>query len=492
MQYKIKINAVDFTASAAESDISISETISQLVNTAKLRLKGATSDEANLAEGKEIIVSNPAETVRYFAGHIASVFWQGQGRERWFLLSCRDYTALTETVLINKTYTNQTDESILDNLFSTYLSEVTTADFVSTGVTITDIKFDRVPLRRAVQRLAEISGFHWRVDYNKKLHYESKPTNLASHALSATPNGTTSFTFRLQEYGKDLGDIANQITVRGGKYFSANTTFELVGNGQTKELLLPYVLRGKDAAALPTISTNTGTDGSPTWSAKAVGEDNIDTLPAKDVLWNKDEKLLKFNTAPPNLNRAVQVECQYEIPVLTRVRSQASITQYSRTYEAKIVDTSILSQAAAKDRGRAVLTERAFAKERGKLTTWQDGLSVGDLVTITSPQHSISGTYLIHRLGTRLVGGTDAVYTVSFGEYNPDLVDILLALKLQADVQDPPRDGEVLLELLEWESTLGLVETAVTREARGLTYFVDTDTPTGGPTDIKAGYWKAS
>lgn len=456
MQVLIKINGVDKSGSFRADSLKIDSVITKQIDTCKFTLTG----EHTLVEGKdEVIISNLAETVRYFAGFIAKAKREVEGITKLHYVDCQDYSVLLDTVLVNKVYSSQTDAYILNDLFTTYLSEINATTYVETGKTHDRIVFNRITLRAAVNMLAEDSALDWYVDYNKNLRYFTPAANAAPFGINDSPDMVSTFPCSRLDYEKEATKLINLVTVEGGFYKSGDVSFEIPGNNQTLELLLPYKMHGPVAGGNLLVYKNTGSDVTPTWTTQGVGIDHVDTLGGGiDVLLNFDEKLLKFAVAPPNLTRAVKVTGRYDVPVLVKVRSTASHALYGRWYEEKIVDQDIDSRDWAKLRGKGVLADSAFAKERGSFTCLQDGLTSGQLIHIVNVKKGLDGYYLINRLTTRILGGTQCEYTAQFGEYNPDLVDILLGLKRQAVQYRAPREDEVLTELFEQEEDLALAE----------------------------------
>jgi len=102
-------------------------------------------------------------------------------------LTCQDYSVLLDRVFISsEEYASQTDEAILDDLFSTYLSEISTTD-VNTVETITSLTLENVSLRRAVEMIVDRSGADWYVDADKHLQYWD-PSAASKSTLIAREN----------------------------------------------------------------------------------------------------------------------------------------------------------------------------------------------------------------------------------------------------------------------------------------------------------------
>jgi hypothetical protein len=459
MQVKIKVGGIDISSKVREESLSIESVITYAIDTCEFVVEG----DVTIADKAEIIISNLAETVRYFAGYMAQVARAREGITKVFVCQAQDYTVLLDTVLVNKIYDNKTDKEIIIDLFTTYLPEIDTATYVDTGLTNVHVVYNRIPLRQAVEQLAGNSAYDWYVDYNKKLHYFAPEANAAPFELSDAPNMSTSYPYSEFNYTRDATKIINSVIVEGGTYLSEDSSFELEGNAQTKELLMPYKMHKPTTATKLQVYKNTGTDASPIWTEQTVGTDYLDTMPAYDCLHNYQEKLVKFYVAPPLLKRAVKVTGRYDVPLLCRVKSQASYNAYGRWQEGKVVNRNIDNLDWAKLVGKGVLVEHAFMKERGSLVCEQDGLLSGQRVKIDNALRGISNYYLIRQVTTRILGGQYCRYEVEFGEWNPDLVDLLLRIKWQM-AEYKRREEEVtaetviLIEVLEQSEALDLTE----------------------------------
>lgn len=462
MQAKIKIATVDLSTSVDMTSLRISNIINKRIDTARLIVHDTTGSIV-ISNWDEVIISNTGETTRYFAGYITHIEHPLIGITKTFVCRAQDYTVLTDRVIVNVSYEDKTAAYILNDLLTTYLAEIDAATYVATGKTFDKILFNRVTLRQTIDRLAKECGFDWYVDYSKNLHFFPIEQHLAPFGISDSPDGSATYAAERLRYTKESMTIINRVVVVGGDYLSDDATFYLPNNNVTTELLMPYKMRAPVGQSAIQVWHNDGNDGAPDWAADVVGTDYIHTLGGNGytVLHNYQEKLLKFDTAPPDLNLAVKITVRYEVPVLMRVSSELSYSTYGRWFDGKIVNKNLTSRNAAKLAGKALLAESAFVRETGRFElTDRDGLIAGQRLSMVDTKRSIDGNYLINRVETTwLEGGTVCLYQISFGEYNPDLIDLLISLKESSYEVRETRVDEVLNELFERLETLGLSET---------------------------------
>ena len=127
----------------------------------------------------EVIVYVGATKI--FGGNIGTV------EPRWInatesqaQIVCQDYNALLSAVTVpSEAYAAQTDEAILDDLLSTYLPAVSTADVVQVKASVTVI-FTNQTLRQCVETLANLTNAEWYIDADKKLQYYDSAAKTAN------------------------------------------------------------------------------------------------------------------------------------------------------------------------------------------------------------------------------------------------------------------------------------------------------------------------
>jgi hypothetical protein len=458
---KILIDSVDKSNTYRPESVRIDNVITNRMDVCTFTLEG----EHTLTEMEsEVILCSSDELTRYFAGILAAVDRDVEGKTKIINCTVQDYTILLDTVIVNTVMENVTDKGIIQALFAAYLPEIDTSEYVADGLLHERIVFNRVTLRQAMQQLSDMSGLDWDVDYWKKLHYFTDSDNPAPFGISDSPDYVATFPCYGLTYNRSGAGLANSYTVIGGNYYSDDTDFELAGNGQTTELLMPYQLHEPVGETAILVYKNTGTDITPVWTLITVGADYLDSLDDFDCLYNYQQKLLKFAVAPANLTRAVKITGRYDVPVRVRVRSQASYDTYGRWFEAVITDTDLKSREEAKLAGKGGLAENAFVKESGTFICDYAGLAAGQLITIVNTDRGINSSYMINNVSMTIIGGTNCRYEVNYGQYNPDLVDIILSLRNSTGQHVDQTDGEVVDEIVVQEETLDLAEATARHE----------------------------
>jgi hypothetical protein len=166
---------------------------------------------------QEVILTDDSGT-RQFAGYIVKIdAQQVEGNITDYVCSCSDYGILLDRTTINETYLNQTDEAIILDAFSGVTGITASAGNIATIVSdLATFEAKDITLRELMERICELTGGEWRVDYSGNLLYYASGSLAASFGLSDQPDGVTTFKHGVTELTRDFTAAANRITILGG------------------------------------------------------------------------------------------------------------------------------------------------------------------------------------------------------------------------------------------------------------------------------------
>lgn len=169
---------------------------------------------------------------------------------------------------------------------------------------------------------------------------------------------------------------------------------------------------------------NTGSEGSPTWTALTVanaGEGELGVA-GVDVIYDPVTHWLEFDSAPPNFYDAVRVTGNILRPIRVRVENiGAGEATYATTYS----DENITSQEQAVNVGLAKLDQRNAARHL-TFTTHNPGLKVGQALTVTDSTRGLNETLVIQRISTSWLNNI-GVFTVECGTDDIGSIDEIIA-----------------------------------------------------------------
>ncbi len=369
----------------------------------------------------------------------------------------KDWSHKLDGKLVTKKYTNQDPHDILLNIISTYTTGFTTVHVKTAGFLIKTIKFNYEQVSRAFTQLADQIGWDWYVDPDKDIHFFDTETAVAPFQLDDTGG---KFEWKTLELNQTVINLKNYIFVRGGEYsknYTAVTTPDIYkGDGTRTVFPIAY---GYDNV---TVDKN--------GIAQTVGVDQKDDPALVQVLYNFNEKFVRFSAAPLATD-TIKIYGDAQIPIIAAVRDQISINTYGEFQQA-IIDKAILSVAEAQSRAKSELEKYSANVWEGRFKTTQKGLLCGQQLTINSSIRALNKKFKI----TRVVGkarGSDhmeyEVFLLASGQvtFTDMMVGLLTADKKNITVAN----NEVLQRLEFFAEEAQIAETIiVTKKTRPYTW----------------------
>jgi len=457
---KLTIGGQDMTSHLFNPSFSVVNVLTRQVDSLDFLLINMSG--INVVEWQEVILTDGP--TKLFGGFVIKPKRSGIVTNDRVAVSCGDYAAYTDHIIVKVAYANKTDAYILNDLFSTYFPEINSTTFVTAYVTHSNKQFNRKKLREIIDELASAANADWYIDYDKKLHFFQNETSQSPFSISSQPNYVTSFPCQNLEVQEDGTGIVNLVEVVGGIYLSDDQTIYLPGTGKSNRVLLPYRMRGPASGGGLQVSRNDGSDASPIWTTMTVKVAYISVLGATtEVLFYYEEKVIEQQNNFPNLQSGVRIFGRYEIPLRVRVRDDASYALYGRWFYDYINDPNLIDKQSARLVGKARLAAASIANPTITFKTFKSGLRAGQRLAIYDHTKNINGTYIIQKVTMNDRGGAPGQvlvgYDVECGVYNPDLIDTLLEISRNAKPSEPWNDNEVLDELLQWAESITLLET---------------------------------
>lgn len=230
---------------------------------------------------------------------------------------------------------------------------------------------------------------------------------LFSDSGSNTPSGT---------------NISTTATVGGGSLTTSyvETTFSFTGNvlnaGTTYHIVITRS-GANDGSNYYQIDAGSQSDYdgiSNTYNASwANGTNKLYFIELLDfeVLYNFNEKVLKFSTAPTLASSIIFTGNPY-FPVIAQYKDNASISTYGETQHI-IVDPTIKSIAGAQQRAQQEILEWSAEALEASYITRQPGLHAGMTQNVQSTLRGLDEDYLIKTVTARARGPNDFEYQVS-------------------------------------------------------------------------------
>lgn len=160
---------------------------------------------------------------RIFAGSIESVELKSNpgGVERFYEVQVADYSKSLAKRILNKRYDAEaynTVNKIMADLSATILlaEGITWVDLGDTDVDVGEIEFSYTPVNEVLDKLAELTGREWRVDFYKNLYLAERPNEITSSPIDLRGD--------YDETWRDLVVRVDRGMYRNVQYVKANFT----------------------------------------------------------------------------------------------------------------------------------------------------------------------------------------------------------------------------------------------------------------------------
>lgn len=361
-------------------------------------------------------------------------------------IRAKDYTQLLDRKLVTKSYINQTARNIILDIISAFTIGFTTNNVAAYTPNLGSVKFNYEPVSKAIQKIADLIGYDWYVDYDKDIHFFGGDVNPAPFDITDN-NGKLEFaTLR---FDRNILELKNNVFVRGGQYQStiseANAVDKYAADGEQRVFSNIYRYS----------NINVKVAG----AAKTIGIDNITDPDTVDCLYNFQEKAIKFrdNNKPAN-GTVVTIYGDAYIPLIAQARDQISIAAYGE-YQHIIIDKTISSVSEAQTRAKAELVKWSEGSYEGSFITLEKGLETGQQILINSAIFGINKKFKVNRIIGKARGYDHMEYEVYFiasGELT--FFDIMAGL-LGRDRQNIEiSDDEVLQRLELFDENIAISE----------------------------------
>lgn len=383
---------------------------------------------------------------RIFNGYIANLEASYEGKKRTWAIQCRSKGDVIENggvnTPINASYSGVTDAFIIDDIITTYFSGILShgqanssqpTTTLVTGTTIDSISFVDQTFREVLNNICDITGFAHHIDPYMYVRYHPIPYDYTSFNLLSDPahqpDNVTTFAPQEYTYIKDGTQIKNSVKVVGGQV-QTTVQEQFSGNGTNKVFTLA------NTPVAVTAITIGGSAFAPT-AANKIGIQGQDTNGTGGVvaLMDATTKKVTFNSAPASGTNNVVITYTQNRPVSVLIEENTSIGAYGRRFVAKITDTNLASNTAAKTRGEAELAQWAYPVQNitFKLSSemganWQPInmlIMPGTTILFTSTLDNLSNQpFVIQTVKVTSAGSGVNLYEYEAGVYRPKMLDI--------------------------------------------------------------------
>jgi hypothetical protein len=388
MSIVVKVEGVDKT-NLIEPSLTVDNQANSERDVCRFRYKKYGSRTFEPAGGDEIGIWDGATQI--FGGVITRIEREMEAnRIEVFSVEACDYGVILDRKVVTETFEETTVNDIIDHIITNYTDDGFTQNNVSCAVEVNKIIFNGKPVSKCLDELAELVGYEWYVDAEKDIHFFAKGNEVAPFDLTDT-NGK--YVFNSLKIGYDWTAIVNSVIIEGGKFkgtgYQKHQIKILESDVWDERKEYPTTI---EFAEEPRIYKNYGTDDE---EELTVGLDNLDSLDDYDVLWNFNEKIIRFSEdTMPGLFDTITLFGYELVPIKLVSTDQDSIDDYGKN-ELYKVDKSLKTYQQAAEYAAAIMDAYKDKVLEGSFRTIESGLRAGQEINIQSTIRDINQDFYI-------------------------------------------------------------------------------------------------
>ena len=316
-----------------------------------------------------------------------------------FTYRCIDFSEFAGRLLLTDQTANETAGAWVTGTVAGPLGLAAygvTAGDIDDGAYIDYMPWNYVTHELAFDELAEISGFFWNIDKDKRLNFRAVDAAPAPFSITATNRPYKSI-----EFSTVRGSYRNQVLVRAGTTVNADDTVEVqLGDGNKRAFVV-----GAPIGDTPTVEVDTGGG----YSTQTVGVDGIGTI--SQWYYNTGGNVVVQDAGETVLSATDKVRITYKAryPIIVSAtndeevvsRTAAESSSYA-IYQSVVDATDIDNAEAAELKAQSILAQYSQPRITCRYTTDQVNLEAGQTQYINLPEHGIDANFLIERIGASL------------------------------------------------------------------------------------------
>jgi len=317
-----------------------------------------------------------------------------------FTYRCIDFSEFAGRLIITDQTANETAGAWVRSLLTGPLGlsgyyGVTEGD-VDDGAYIDYMPWNYVTIELALDELAEISGYFWNIDKDKKLNFQ--PVDAAPAPFSITASNKP---YKSIRFSTVRGSYRNQIFVRAGTTNDEDDTVEVqLGDGNKRAFVV-----GAEIGDTPTVEVDTGSG----YVTKTVGVNGIGTV--SDFYYNTGSSVVVQDPGQTVLSATDKIKITYKAryPIIVSASNDSEILDRSATesgtyaiYQSVVDATDVDNADAAELKAQSILSQYSQPRITCRYTSDQVNLAAGQTQYINLPEHGVDANFLIEKIGASL------------------------------------------------------------------------------------------
>lgn len=302
-----------------------------------------------------------------------------------------DWNQLADRQLHADLYEGQTMKAIVQDLVAENLADdgVTLDPAFPTGPTIDTFVANYQRVSDLFDRLSELTGYMWDIGPDKVLRFLDRSTMTAPVALTQTSGADLAYSLDIESTREQYRNVQ---FVRGGLTETDTQQIEqFAGDGKQRTFVVALPI-----SRVPVVKVNN--------VVKTVGIRQVDT--GKDWYWAENSNEISQDQSGTVLTASDTLRVEYfgYFPLLTIHREDVRVTERqtveggSGIYEQMESDEDITDAQLARDRAAGLLRRFGVIETTLRFRSCVTGWEPGQLLSVSRPEHGLSGDFLITRV----------------------------------------------------------------------------------------------
>lgn len=329
------------------------------------------------------------------------------GAQRIYQIQCVDYNQIADRHLVAYAYVTDSVttwyagtiiKDIVDRFFAYGdASENIDVSNVQDGPQIDKAVFNYVMASQVFSELADIAGYVWYIDYDKKLYFYDSSANAAPFGLTETSEN-----WRQMRVSNSREKYRNKQIIRGGNSLTEERVDSIAAIADQTLFEYPFSIGTASAVTVDSVS-------------KTIGVNGYDE--GRDFYWSYGSPVLTATTAP-GAGAVVALTYQGLFPILIsevlpdEIMARRAIEGGTGVYESIIDNNTITAQTTGVQVALAYLRKFGTIPKTIDFNTDVVGLRTGQLLTVNIPTLDLDDDFLIESVRFSDYGGVLNRYKV--------------------------------------------------------------------------------
>jgi hypothetical protein len=462
----LKLNGTAITNTVEWTSLDLTSVLTKEVSTLQFVIKkgiGQTFPAITLPVMNDQIDLYDTAGTHIFGGVVTQIETTIEGLLASYQVTATDWGFKLDHYLVKKSYVNMDAYDIVADIISNFANSGFTLTHVNhTGYNISSIRFNYMPVTKALEKLAKLIGWEWFVDPDKDIHFF-----LGAVANGVGDGGAAPFNidatsgnvwWKTIDILQSIQNLKNSVFIIGGNqkkiYTAANTPDAYVTNGTQTVFSLAYHY---DSSTI--VVTLNGT-------SQTIGTDGQTADSQVQVQYNSNGRFIRF-TSVPTTGQTVKIYGTANVPLIGHSTNPTSIVQYGEIQDA-IPDAQITSWLEAQERAQADLLQFGHPTYDVKFTTITPGLQIGQTIMLNLPTLGINNySLVVRRMEVTGHGPMALQYAVeAIGSDIVTFVDIMSNL-LRQETDNTDTDNAVIPNLVSVPESLAVADTVAVSHTSG-------------------------